>query len=79
MSRLVRKNLIVDADELRLLAASRRTSESEAVREAVRMALAGQEMVDAMQALHDLGAFEDFDQLYGETPPPGSNESTEPT
>ena len=73
MSRLVRKNLMVDADELRLLAEQRGTSESAAVREAVRMALAGQEMVEALQALHDLGAFEDFDQLYGDSPPPESS------
>jgi DNA-binding GntR family transcriptional regulator len=79
MSGFVRKNLMVDADELRQLATSRGTSESAAVREAIRMALAGQEMVDAMQALHDLGAFEDFDQLYGEIPPPGSNEPADPT
>jgi Arc/MetJ-type ribon-helix-helix transcriptional regulator len=70
MARLVRKNLIVDADELRLLAEQRGTSESEAVREAVRMALGTQEMVEALQALHDLGAFEDFEQLYGESPSP---------
>ena len=73
MSRLVRKNLMVDADELRLLAEQRGTSESAAVREAVRMALAGQEMVEALQALHDLGAFEDFDQLYGDSPLPESS------
>jgi hypothetical protein len=79
MSRLVRKNLIVDADELRLLAEQRGTSESEAVREAVRMALAGQEMVDALQALHDLGAFEDFDQLYGNRPPPAPDDAGKPT
>ena len=79
MSRLVRKNLIVNADELRLLAEQRGTSESEAVREAVRMALAGQEMVDALQALHDLGAFEDFDQLYGDGPPPVPKDADKPT
>ena len=61
---LVRKNLMVDPEELRALARQRGTSESEAVREAVRLALAGQQMVDALQELHELGAFADFEQLF---------------
>lgn len=77
MAGLVRKNLMVNPDELRALARQRGTSESQAVREAVRLALAGQEMVDALQGLHDLGAFADFEQLFGplpaEAPPPGES------
>ncbi len=64
MSRLVRKNLVVDPDELRVWAQERGTSESEAVRDAVRLALAGQEMVAALQDLHDAGAFASFEQLF---------------
>ncbi len=65
--RLMRKNLVVDPDELRAWAQERGTSESEAVRDAVRLALAGQEMVGALQGLHDAGAFADFERLF---PPP---------
>jgi hypothetical protein len=68
MARLVRKNLIVDADELRLLAEQRGTSESEAVREAVRQALAAEQMVHSLKKLHDMDAFADFEQLFGDTP-----------
>ena len=67
MSRLVRKNLMVDPDELRAWADERGTSESEAVRDAVRLALASQEMVAALRGLHDVGAFADFERLF---PPP---------
>ena len=67
MSRLVRKNLVVDPDELQAWAREHGTSESEAVRDAVRLALASQEMVGALQALHDAGAFADFGRLF---PPP---------
>ena len=63
----VRKSLIVDADELRLLAERRGISQSEAVREAVRQALAAECMVDSMKQLHDMDAFADFEQLYGDT------------
>jgi hypothetical protein len=61
MSRLVRKNLMVDADELRLLAQRRGTSESEAVRQAVSQALAAERMVDSLKQLHDMDAFADFE------------------
>ena len=67
MSRLVRKNLMVDPAELREWATQHGTSESEAVRDAVRFALAGQEMVSALQGLHELGAFADFEARF---PPP---------
>jgi hypothetical protein len=65
MARLVRKNLMVDAEVLRDLARERGTSESEAVRDAVTMALAAEEMVAALKGLHALGAFTDFEQVFG--------------
>src|SRR5260370_40135532 len=64
MGRIVRKNLLVDADELREWAAHHGTNASVAVRDAIRMALAGQEMVAALQGLHDVGAFFDFEALF---------------
>jgi hypothetical protein len=67
VSRLVRKNLIVDPDELRALAQERGTSESEAVRDAVRLALAGQEVVAALRGLHEAGAFAHFERLFPPT------------
>ena len=75
MSGFVRKNLMVDADELRELAERRGTSESEAVRVAVRQALAAEHMVDSMKQLHDLDAFADFEQLFGDT---AKQEPTDP-
>lgn len=65
MARWARKNLMVDPDAIRQLAQQRGTSESEAVREAVDVALATQEMVAALQGLHQLGAFADSERLYG--------------
>lgn len=65
MARLVRKNLMVDAESLRELARERGTSESEAVRDAVTYALAAQEMVAALKGLHTIGAFADYEQVYG--------------
>jgi len=41
---------------------------AEAVRDAVRLAMAGQEMVAALKGLHDLGAFADFEQLFPPEP-----------
>lgn len=66
MARLVRKNLMVDAEAIRGLARERGTSESEAVRDAVRVALARQGMVNALIALHEMGAFADYEELFGE-------------
>ena len=65
MAGLVRKNLMVDADSLRELARERGTSESEAVRDAVVFALGAQEMVTVLEGLHELGAFSDFEKLFG--------------
>ncbi len=65
MGKIVRKNLMVDADALRDLAARRGTSESEAVREAVEMARAADDMVAALRGLHAAGAFADFEERLG--------------
>jgi hypothetical protein len=72
----VRKNLIVDPDELRAWAHERGTSESQAVRDAVHLALASQEMVAALQGLHDVGAFADYEQLF---PPLAVDSARRPT
>jgi hypothetical protein len=64
VARLVRKNLMVDAEALSELAEKRGTSESQAVREAVQMALGAQEIIAAIQGLHDMGAFADFETLF---------------
>jgi hypothetical protein len=66
MARLVRKNLMVDAGALHSLARQRGTSESAAVRDAVANALAAQEMANALMELHEMGAFADYEQLFGE-------------
>src|SRR5438046_1211881 len=64
LARLVRKNLMVDAEALSELGTKRGTSESQAVRDAVDIALGRLEMVAALQGLHDIGAFADFEQLF---------------
>lgn len=61
VGRFARKNLMVDPEAVRDLARRRGTSESAAVRDAVDSALATQDMVAALQRLHELGAFTDFD------------------
>ncbi len=66
MAHFIRKNLIVDAEALRTLAHERGTSESEAVRDAVAFALGAQEMVSALKGLHEVGAFANFEELFGE-------------
>ncbi len=59
MSRLTRKNLVLDAEKVRELARRRGTSESAAVREAVENALAVEDVMDAIRALHERGGIED--------------------
>jgi len=69
--RLVRKNLIVDADAVAALAAARGTSESDAVRYAVAQALSAEETVDALAKLHQFGAWADAavtHRMYGAVP-----------
>lgn len=59
MSRLARKNLIVDPTRIGQLARRRKTSESAAVREAVDFALAANEVMDAIAKLHGAGGIDD--------------------
>lgn len=70
MGRLSRKNLVVDAEKVRALASSRQSSASEAVREAVELALAAEEVMAAVRELHARGGLEDvFGRLPDEGPP----------
>ncbi len=59
MSRLIRKNLMVDGEKVRDLARLRGTSESEAVRQAVDYALAAEEVMAVIRELHALGGIDD--------------------
>ena len=69
--RLSRKNLMVDSEKVRQLAQQRRTSESEAVRQAVDFALAAEEVMGAVRELHARGGLEDvFGRLPDEADPP---------
>lgn len=65
MAKLTRKNLMVDEEKLRQLAARRGASESAAVREAVDFALLAEEFEEAMRALSRLGGIED---VFGKMP-----------
>jgi len=68
---------MVDADALSELAGKLGTSESEAVRQSVRSALGAQEMTAALEGLHELGAFADFETLFPnlEPDPPSKERS----
>ncbi len=73
MSQLVRKNLMLDADNVRELARSLGTSESEAVRQAIDHALAAEEIMAAIRELHARGGIDDVfgrlpDELDDEAP-----------
>lgn len=59
MSRLTRKNLVVDSEKLTELARIRGTSESEAMRQAVDHALAAEEVMVATRELRALGGLDD--------------------
>ena len=63
MGKLTRKNLVLDADDVRALAAARGTSESEAVRQVVREAVdharVAREVMAAIKELHDRGGIDD--------------------
>ncbi len=65
MTRLVRKNLMVDGEKVRALARRRETSESEAVRQAVDHALAAEEVMAAIRELHARGGIDD---VFGRLP-----------
>jgi hypothetical protein len=79
MAHLVRKNLIVDPDALRELARERGTSESEAVRHAIGQALAWYLMGNALEELHDMGAFADSERVEAMYGPLPSGEIDEPS
>jgi hypothetical protein len=59
MTRLTRKNLMVDADKVRELARRRGTSESEAVRQVVDFALAADEAAAIFDELAARGGIDD--------------------
>jgi hypothetical protein len=63
--RLVRKNLMVDQEQLRELARRRGTSESATVRQVVDFALAADEAMDALRELRDRGGVDD---VFGRLP-----------
>jgi hypothetical protein len=63
--RLTRKNLMVDAERIRDLARRRGTNESQAVRQAVDFALAADEVMAAIRALHERGGLDD---VFGRLP-----------
>ena len=65
MARLMRKNLVVDGEKVSELARRRGTSESEAVRRAVDDALAAEEVMEAIRALHARGGIDD---VFGRLP-----------
>ncbi len=70
VAKLTRKNLVVDAERIRMLAERRGTSESEAVRQAVDSALTDDEAADeimaAVRGLHALGGIRD---VFHKLPP----------
>lgn len=65
MGRVIRKNLMIDSEALSDLARRRGTTESDAARQAVAQALAAHDMVAAMETLHRLGAFDDYEVRTG--------------
>jgi hypothetical protein len=65
MARLTRKNLMVDADQVRDLARLRGTNDSQAVRQAVDFALAAEEVMAAVRELHERGGLDD---VFGRLP-----------
>lgn len=65
MARLTRKNLMVDADQIRDLAERRGTNDSQAVRQAVDFALAAEEVMAALRELHERGGLDD---VFGRLP-----------
>ena len=65
MTELTRKNLMVDAEQVRELARQRGVSESQAVREAVDFALMADEVMAAIRELH---ALDGLDDVFGRLP-----------
>jgi hypothetical protein len=52
---------MIDPEALSDLARRRGTSESQAARDAIALALGAQEMAEALRGLHEIGAFADFE------------------
>lgn len=70
MSGLARKHLVVDADKVRELAQRQGTSESQAVRQAVELALVAEEVMAAIRELHERQGIDDaFGRLPDEIEP----------
>ncbi|MDO8673432.1 MAG: hypothetical protein Q7O66_18650 [Dehalococcoidia bacterium] len=65
MSKLMRKNLVVDGEKVSELACHRGTSESEAVRQALDFALMADEVMMAIRGLHFGGGVDD---VFGRMP-----------
>ena len=66
LARLTRKNLVLDADDVRELAQLRGTSESEAVRQVVREAVDhARAAVVVMAAIRELHARGGVDDVFG--------------
>jgi hypothetical protein len=59
MSKLVRKNLVLDPEKVRELARRRGTSESAAVRQAIEDVLTAEKVMEAMDELQAIGGIED--------------------
>ena len=60
MTKLARKNLMLDPERLGELARRRQTSESEAVREAIEHALAAEEISEIVRAFNRRGGVADL-------------------
>jgi hypothetical protein len=65
MAKLTRKNLMVNAEQVRELARRKQVSESEAVRQAVDYALMAEEVMEAVRELHERGGIDD---VFGRLP-----------
>ena len=75
MAGLTRKNLMVNAEQIRDLAQKRGVSDSQAVREAVDFALAAEEVMAAIRELHDRGGLDDvFGRLPDELSPSNTSD-----
>jgi hypothetical protein len=66
MGKLVRKNLMLDDEKVKELARVTGKSESAAVRELIDRAMYARRIGDALQRLHEMGAFASpqFDYLF---------------
>ena len=74
VSKLVRKNRVVDAAQVRGLARQRGTRELEAVRQTVDHAPAAEDVMAAIRELHASGGIA---EVFGRSPDAGSDESAE--